>query len=109
MINAIAVRKKISWYSVGIKQQMKYQGIVAMIANLFNQANRFFRFCDSNSPQDYGLNINKIALNISILMYALNFIYMLLLLVGDIPNNISGSDTNNILIDRSIGGWKNDN
>lgn len=104
MINAIAVTKKISWYSVGVKQQMKYQRIAAMISNLFNQANRFFRSCESNSPHNYELNYNKIALTISIIMYILSLIYMLVLLTGDIPGNISNPETNKFLINRSLSG-----
>lgn len=87
---------------------MKYQGIAAMISNLFNQANRFFRSYESNSPQDYGLNFNKIALSLSILMYSVNLIYMLLLLAGDIPRDIFNQDTNNFLSNRSISGWNSD-
>ncbi len=36
---------------------MKYQEIVAMIANLFNQSH--ISLCESNSSQDSGLNLPK--------------------------------------------------
>jgi hypothetical protein len=71
-----------------------------MISNLFNQANRLFRSCEANSPQDYGLNFNKVALIISIFMYGLSLIYMLSCIGEDMPENISKPETNIFLIHR---------
>lgn len=79
-----------------------------MISNLLNQANRFFRYSEANSPQYYAFNFNKIALGISILMYGFSLVYLLTLLRKDIPGHISEPATNNFLINRSMSGWKCD-
>jgi len=76
-----------------------------MISGLLNQANRLFRPSAANSPQDYALNFNKIALSISILMYCFSLLYLLTLLGKDIPGHISEPATNNFLINRSMSAW----
>jgi hypothetical protein len=100
MINPIAVTKKISWYSVGIKQPMKYQGIVAMISHLFKQANRLFSSSESNFSHNHQLNFNQIALTLSIFMYGLSFIYLASFLGGDILKNMPETNSSNSLIYR---------
>ncbi len=72
-----------------------------MIANLFNQANRFFSSSESKFSQHHKLNFNQIALILSILMYGLSLIYLVSFLSGDILKSIAELTTLNPLINQS--------